>query len=281
MFSRILVALDGSARDADVLAVAGQLARRTGASMLLVRIESRLAPAREVLQVDAAVGRQAAELQAKGLEARHVVECGQPARNITAIAKQEQSDLIVLVSHYRDDLQVLWQPGVVARMLVRASAPLLIWPEDVPGRAFMDDSLPAAPVLVPLDGSPLGERALPLAVAFATVYQRPLLLVRVVRPFVLSRAQESAARRYLDAAAERIGKDASVPVETALAVGEPADQIVWRAEGRSASLVVMSAHGRSGVTPALSGSVTAEIVRRMLIPLVVVPLRAPSRRASP
>lgn len=70
--------------------------------------------------------------------------------------------------------------SVTAQLFARSLAPLLTWPEhmrdDAP-HTFREtvNSL----VIVPLDGSTLGEQALPVAESFARAYERTLLLVRL------------------------------------------------------------------------------------------------------
>ena len=69
------------------------------------------------------------------------------------------------------------------------------------------------PVLVPLDGSDLAERALPYAATLARASDRPLLLLHVLTPTPPRGGElvhEDAARAQLNAVAERLRTDGLV-----------------------------------------------------------------------
>lgn len=144
-------------------------------------------------------------------------------------------------------------------------------------------------LLVPLDGSPLAERVLPLATTLAqrTAASKPtleplLILFRAVDavPWLdlsLGDARTQAmetATSYLEAQAESLRK-AGVPVETVVRLGHPAEEILEHVMGRQAELVVMSTHGRSGVTRWALGSVAERVVRAAPVPVLLLPEAAP------
>ncbi|MBI3972388.1 MAG: universal stress protein [Chloroflexi bacterium] len=104
-------------------------------------------------------------------------------------------------------------------------------------------------ILVPQDGSPLAERALP----FATRVAReggPLILVQAA-PNVAYRLEVEEPMTSL---AERLWK-AGVAVETHVRVGDAGEFVVDAARAWDADLIVMSTHGRSGLGRWLFGSV--------------------------
>jgi nucleotide-binding universal stress UspA family protein len=275
MFKRILTAVDGSPRDAQATALAASLAARGEVQVVLVRVESPLASLAAVLEVSAALERQAAELRAGGLNAYHVIEHGRPEHGVLVAAREEQADLIVVVRRQREGLELLWNPGVTARVLSRSPVPVLIWPAEMPVQSFLEQG----PILVPLDGTPTAERALPLAVALASSYRRPLLLLVAPHGRPHLSAGLAAQRLYLATVRARLSAEAAPPIETALGEGAAADAIVWAAEGRAASLIVLCQHGRIGLArpPALGPA--GEVARRAPVPLLVVPPRALASRA--
>ncbi|WAI02427.1 universal stress protein [Methanogenium organophilum] len=65
-------------------------------------------------------------------------------------------------------------------------------------------------------------------------------------------------------------RDAGLAVETVILSGNPADEIVRVADSREASLIVVGAHGRTGLKQAFLGSVSAEVIRRARQPVLVV-----------
>ena len=130
-------------------------------------------------------------------------------------------------------------------------------------------------ILVPLDGSPLAERALPFARALALATGARLLLIRAVPPPRLSEwtadhAKVMAdAQEYLDSILP--GSVRGQPIETAFYFGDPALTIINEAHHHSADVIVMSTHGRSGFGQWIYGSVAEEVFRHVSIPIVIVP----------
>jgi nucleotide-binding universal stress UspA family protein len=132
------------------------------------------------------------------------------------------------------------------------------------------------PILVPLDGSELAERALPFAASLARASSRRMLLVRVLvpkpprgEPLI----QESQARAELDATAERLRAEGLVAdtVLTSTLFGEVAELILKVATDNGCSLIVMSTHGRGGFGRWLYGSVAEPVMREASIPVLLVP----------
>ena len=115
-------------------------------------------------------------------------------------------------------------------------------------------------IIVPLDGSPRAETALPHARALAA--GGPLLLVTTSWD-----GDATAPREYL----QRMAADTSDDVETEV-VGdrEPAAAICLTARERAGSIVCMATHGRSGLGEALLGSVAEATIRRSDAPIVLV-----------
>jgi nucleotide-binding universal stress UspA family protein len=132
-------------------------------------------------------------------------------------------------------------------------------------------------VIVPLDGSDLSARAVPFGRALADVCCAPLILLRVVPPADLLDAREPAEREkaMTDANASLAGvvvrSEGDSSVEALAYAGDPASLIVDEARSRPASLIVMSTHGRSGVSELVYGSVAGEVIRRAQSPVLVIP----------
>jgi nucleotide-binding universal stress UspA family protein len=118
-------------------------------------------------------------------------------------------------------------------------------------------------VLVPLDGSELALQALPTARALAERFSAELHTISVAD------AGEDAPRlRALASAAlgVEVGDDRALVVNS----GEPAEEIVRRAEELDASLVCLSTHGRGRLRGALIGSVARSVLQRSSGPLVAL-----------
>ncbi len=142
-------------------------------------------------------------------------------------------------------------------------------------------------VVVPLDGSPFGEQALPYARQLAQALGATVLLVTAAHLDMLAAADAGAApvsaelmqtlldqelsvtRNYLAGVKQRL-EATGLTVETMSDFGYPAGYIREAIAQRPDSLVVMTTHGRSGLARLALGSVADQIVRQSGHPVVVV-----------
>jgi nucleotide-binding universal stress UspA family protein len=129
-------------------------------------------------------------------------------------------------------------------------------------------------ILVPLDGSPLAEHALPYAERLARATSAHLILCRALSATKLQPEQIVAAvgdaRAYVQGVADQLAGRGSI-VETTIPWGEPGDEILEQVRSARADLVVMATHGRSGLGRWLYGSVADEVLRRASVPMFLVP----------
>ena len=132
-------------------------------------------------------------------------------------------------------------------------------------------------ILVPLDGSTLSERALPVALALARNTAAQVILARVptgedAQTMADGRRPEQArgdAQVYLDTL--RLShQQPGLNLRTRLMTGDVASTIVDTAATERADLIVMSTHGYSGVTRWLLGSVTEKVLRTAPCPVLAV-----------
>jgi nucleotide-binding universal stress UspA family protein len=144
-------------------------------------------------------------------------------------------------------------------------------------------------IVVPLDGSELGEQALPHAEELARQNGAPLHLVRVVEPpgseggigltmyaatGVAAPAMEDDAEAYLDRVGQALTKR-GVIATTELLHGRAAPAVV--AASRPGDVIVVATHGHTGLTRWYLGSVAEELVRHAPVPVLLV--RAQPRSA--
>jgi nucleotide-binding universal stress UspA family protein len=164
--------------------------------------------------------------------------------------------------------------------------------EREPSPAVGDVSAARTPgtIVATLDRSKLAESALVVARNLAECTGYRVLLTSVVPvPAELSLwshtdevahewlTRRTEAQHYLD---EIAGEFEDIEVDTAIRSGSPvADEILAIAKGIESALIVMASHGRSGIKRMMVGSVTAQVVRSTLCPVVVV--RAHEGRRSP
>ena len=74
---------------------------------------------------------------------------------------------------------------------------------------------------------------------------------------------------YLDEVAERL-RSQGLAVETVVREGSSADIIVFRASALGAGLIAMATHGRTGLAGTFLGSVALEVIRRSLLPILLI-----------
>ena len=138
-------------------------------------------------------------------------------------------------------------------------------------------------MLIPLDGSPLAEQALPLAKTLAERFQSSVTLFRAVEPVretlrdedtLVSAADQVEVMRglaleYLETA-HRDFESIHVPVERVVRVGHPAAAILDLAESVRSDLIVMATHGRTGIQRWVYGSVADKVLTGARLPLLLV-----------
>src|SRR5579864_3484940 len=132
-------------------------------------------------------------------------------------------------------------------------------------------------VLVPLDGSPLAEAALPIATTLADRTHATLILLRAAhyRSLLSDVAGDqyrviSQAEDYLQQLTERLAAQ-GLKVQSGVPFGgSPADWIIEDSEYRHVDLVVMATHAREGPDRWLHGSVAEEVVHRSKVPVMLV-----------
>lgn len=116
--------------------------------------------------------------------------------------------------------------------------------------------------VVPLDGSPFAERALPVAEALAERVGGGLLLVSAQYHGLFD------LRGYLEACAHRQQR---CPVEIVTTEAtDPAETIVETLEGHEDRIVCMTTHGRGRLRWAVMGSVAEDVIRRAGRPMLLV-----------
>lgn len=140
-------------------------------------------------------------------------------------------------------------------------------------------------ILVPLDGSPLSERALPLAISLAQKYGGKIILLRVLdipvptppasHPEVTigwvreaRREAHEEAKSYLDARQREVHRQ-GIKVRALMRDRSPAEDILDVAASEKVDLIVMSAHGRGGLARWTFGSVADKVARHSPCPVLV------------
>lgn len=144
-------------------------------------------------------------------------------------------------------------------------------------------------LLVALDGSSFADAALPVAVGLARRLQAEIVLASVIEqhvaryatggaPFAdrqLEREHQSewreAVARYLQGAAARVvALPDAPPVRTLILTGQVADTLLAYADETKPQMIVITTHGRGGLSRAWLGSVCESLLRSAACPIVAV-----------
>ena len=153
-------------------------------------------------------------------------------------------------------------------------------------------------ILVPLDGSKMGETALPyveelvtmlgpkpkihvtlLQVVSSTTYYVVAVEASVPVPYTEGELEviKKKAKAYLKETGEGLKARGAI-VKTMVTTGKAAEEIIKATDEIKASLVAMSTHGRSGLSRLAFGSVTTKILNEGSVPVLMI--RAPKETAK-
>ncbi len=150
-------------------------------------------------------------------------------------------------------------------------------------------------VVVPLDGSPFSEQALPYAVGIVRRSGAALDLVHVHVLHVLDehrvgrysydpdtdKAHQREEKLYLENTAKSLAAVAPMPWTTAVVGGLDSDGILKHAQEGEADLIVMTTHGRGSLDRFFLGGVADELIRQAAVPVLLVRPQDPAPGIAP
>lgn len=276
------------------LSVAAEIARRTGAQLLLAHAIDFPYPYMSQVSVTFDIERYYGEMESavstrleeaagrvEGVETQTLILRGNPARRIVELAEDEAVDLIVMPTHARTGFERLLVGSVTEKVSRLSKVPVLtIPPSDEPVEGLRIDR-----ILFPTDFSGPADSALDEALEIADEFDADLLMLHVVTvgdgdpanpdwafPTIppehfdqVERAAEGELRSRGDRTPDR------VEVATRLVRGfDPATEIARVATEEKAGLIVMATHGHTGLLHALLGSTTGKVIRMAPCPVWAV-----------
>ncbi|HMN58812.1 MAG TPA: universal stress protein [Anaerolinea sp.] len=149
-------------------------------------------------------------------------------------------------------------------------------------------------ILVPLDGSPLAERAIPHAEQFARIFGSVIILLQVLDPTSFHenpnpvdplnwQIRKAEADIYLDGIAARIRDDlhenaleagsseeSKIRVQYAIREGKTAENIVNFAHTENIDLLIICTHGSGGLSRWNISSVTQKVINLIYLPVLII-----------
>jgi len=143
-------------------------------------------------------------------------------------------------------------------------------------------------ILVPVDGSELGECILPHLKAIAKGCSVPeIIILRVIEPLSaqtlstlaqagadlitrLERDIQTEAEKYVNQIVNNI-KDDSINAIPAVIDGNASEEILKYTAANNIDLILMSTHGRTGLARFFMGSVAYKVLNHSTVPVLVIP----------
>ena len=294
MFASVLVPLDGSRFAEAALPAALHIVRRSNGVLHLVRVHQSPDPMTELPAIaepkwtesvrteDAAYLAGVVQRVAASVEGRCVTRLldGLPVDAIAEYARSEEIELVVMASHGRGGVSRLWL-GSVADGLVRHSPSpiLLIRPPE--GETTHVVAPTVSNLLVPMDGSDLSLRILPVVVSFARALDARVTLLRVVPTMsgtgvfglvpLSELAAEATARADAELAdlAKRMRAQGVAATHFVVQSAAVAATILEYTQGAGANAIAIATHGRGALGRAALGSVADKVVRGADVPVLV------------
>jgi nucleotide-binding universal stress UspA family protein len=145
-------------------------------------------------------------------------------------------------------------------------------------------------ILCPIDFSGDSERALAYAMDLAKLTGARLTLLTVVDELLNAATQAAGNPDTLTAQTQQelgellarmsAGGRAAGRLDIAVVVGQPAREILKRADENGSDLIVMGTQGTGGARRLVFGSTTARVLRESRVPVLAVPVPRPGFRGS-
>jgi nucleotide-binding universal stress UspA family protein len=279
MYKRIMVPLDGSPTAEMTLPYATELAAHFDSEIILFSVIENGTTVTEGFfrsYLGTISANIRSDLQIHGKKdpvVRFKIVTGNPASEIMWNVDNDNIDLIVMASR-GSSVESAWALGNIAAKIVRIAAkPVILIRQQVKDGELHPERL-VRKILVPLDGSRVGEAALPHAEALARKLGAELVLFHAAEPapwpMIKARDENGVkiASAYLDDIVEKIQKQGLL-VTSHLVTGYPAEEIINYVETNAIDLIAISTHGRSGVGRWAIGSVTDKLLYAGNTPILV------------
>jgi nucleotide-binding universal stress UspA family protein len=282
MSQTLVVALDSSDLSARALPFARMVAHLWRGRVLLVHATIHPGDPR-ARRIEGQLMDLVSTLRTEGIDAEIVLRAMPPARAIVDVARAQQAELIVMASHQRHGFDRWLHGSVTEEVLQHSMTPLLV----VPARAEVAKRQTTR-LLVPLDGSPVGDVAVDVLQSWAA--RRPIEarllrvvatpgpvvgwnLALVVPPMSADEieAEVRHAQAYLAERAEALQAQ-GVPVRRQVIESpEPVARVILdTAQREQVDGIVLGTHGKGNVARLVLGSVSEDVLEHALVPVLLV-----------
>lgn len=280
LFSRVLVAVDGSPASLHALAETFRLARAEHTSVAVVSVvppydgDLRLVGVRNIHALMRAPAEHALSDAMKvagdqGFPVEPVLEQGEPHESIVTLAEKQRCDLIVVGVRGHNVSETALMGSVTARVIGFGTTDVLVIPQH--------SALDWQRIVLAVDGSQWSRSAAHRAFQFVESYGARLTVVSVAdvpsHLYGLSpgAAEEmiSESREYL-AETRQEAETRDIHAQYVVHEGNPAEKLIEVVSSLKADLLIVGSHGRTGLKRLLMGSVTERVVQYSPCPVLVV-----------
>jgi nucleotide-binding universal stress UspA family protein len=285
IYSRVLVPLDGSLAAEFAIRFAADLASQNDADLLLLylrhlpaRVGSAESPeesdSENLEQIHKYLADVRKEQRDAGVRAQdHLLEGHDLAGALFKFVESERVSIIVMSTQGRTAMLRGLFGSSIEKTLNNMPVPLLLV------RPMYQQ------IVVPLDGSKWSESAIPRAAELARVHDAELVLLHVYQSksadyagqWVLAGQQQIAEQSYeqmadqIIALRNRLRQEGLRAREVLIRGGNPAQVICDFVETEEGiSMIVMSTHGRTGLSRWLVGSVAQTVIKNSRSPVTLV-----------
>ena len=136
MYKKILIPLDNSPTDKIILEHIRSLGKLTNASLVLIHVadgfaarfqdQLNLQDSQEITEDRLYLNAQQSELQKEGFRVKTYLAKGEPAKEIIAVAQQEQCDLIAMSTHGHRLVKDIFFGSVAENIRHQTNIPILM-----------------------------------------------------------------------------------------------------------------------------------------------------------
>lgn len=219
------------------------------------------------------------------LIAKTMVVQGRSFQGIADTARTHKSDLIIISTHGYTGLKHMLLGSTTERVVRHAPCPVLVVRHDGGAMTGRGDKSAFKPrkILVPLDFSRDSMSALRYAAGFARQFHAELTLLNAVHPAFCFTSADGELEMYAELVEETrraneqlmagVLKEQQLKglkVRSLVSTGDPRSEIVQTAARSGSGLIVLSTHGRTGLSRVLLGSVTERVAQHAPCDVLIV-----------
>src|SRR4030043_1212519 len=285
-YRRMLVPLDGSELAERAIPYAKTIAKTKGSELILFTVSIAA-----VEQLDrpmkAYLEHNANALQSQGIKASIAIAYGNVADAIVSFADKSNIDLIIISTHGYSGIK-RWVLGSVARKVLYGTCVQVLLTKSKSPKVSQGE---LKKLLLPLDGSPFAEAPITFIeeltkgtkteIALTTVCEPPLVPSYGDRPInptwkkhrdALWAETRKRASEYLNKVKTKLEKQGVIVKSQVIPgdLGRVGESIIQAAQKEKVDLIVMTTHGRSGVSRWVYGGVANRIVEQSAQPVLLI-----------